>query len=265
MKKSIILLAGLLAVALSGSVQAASCPGGNCTFAVQDSSSNDNFYVYGDGSFAGGQGFFVYNYATKTLGSGLSIGHAPEASFHVADLTNSSARGLIVGQHDASTAAANVIFRKSHGTDLAPTAVASGDYIAAFHGNVWNGSAYITTATINYLMDGTVSTTSAPQAIIFSTGTNNNGSGDPTGKIERLRITSTGDVVIANKGKNAVAAIMPSTATMGFMYVPTVDGALTTCATIGSQYPGHAPLWVNPTNNQLCTCNGATIKCATLN
>jgi len=189
------------------------------------------------------------------IGSGLSAGHAVESSFHVVDVTNSPSRGVIVGQHDGSAAAANVIFRKSRGTDLSPSAVAQGDYIAAFHGNVWDGSKYVTTATVNFQMDGPVTTTSAPQALLLSTGLNSNGAADPGNKIERLRVTSSGDVIIANKGKYSTAATMPVDATAGFMYVPTV----------GSQHAGHAPLWVDTTNSQLCTCVGATLKCGTLN
>jgi len=197
----------------------------------------------------------------KKAGLGLSAGLAPAAPFHLVDLTNAAARGAIIGQHDASAAAANVIFRKSRGTDLAPASVLQNDFIAAFHGNVWDGAKYVTTATVNYQMDGPVTTTSAPQAIIFSTGINSNGAADPGNKLERLRVTSSGNVVIANKAAYSTAAVMPVDATTGFMYIPTVNGTLTTCGSI-TQYAGHAPLWIDAVGNKVCTCIGTALKCS---
>jgi len=197
----------------------------------------------------------------KKTGLGLSVGLSPAAPFHLVDLTNAAARGVIVGQHDASAAAANVIFRKSKGTDAVPAPVAQNDFIAAFHGNVWDGAKYVTTATVNYFMDGPVTTTSAPQAIIFSTGVNGNGSADPGNKTERLRVTSSGNVVIGNKAGSSTAAVMGVADTVGFMYVPTVNGTLTSCASI-TQYAGHAPLWIDVVGNKVCTCNGTALKCS---
>jgi hypothetical protein len=66
MKKSVMLMAGFLAMALAGSAQAATCNG--CAFAVQDSGgTNDNFTVDPSGLVnAGGQ--------PLVLGGGLAMG-----------------------------------------------------------------------------------------------------------------------------------------------------------------------------------------------
>jgi len=158
----------------------------------------------------------------KKSGFGLSTGHAPESSLHLADFLGTAARGLIMGQHNDGNQAANVVFRKSRGTDLAPTAVLTGDYVGAFHGSPWNGTNYVTTATVNYLIDGTVTsgaTGNAPQSMLFSTGLNNNGVADPGNKTERVRITSAGNVILANKGGTASVTPLATTATDGHMYV----------------------------------------------
>jgi len=202
--------------------------------------------------------------ASKKSGFGLSTGHAPESSLHLVDLISTAARGLIMGQHNDGNAAANIVFRKSRGTDLAPTAVLQGDFVGAFHGSPWNGTNYITSATINYVVDGPVTsgpTGNAPQSMLLSTGSNNNGIADPGNKTERVRITSAGNVIVGNKGGNASAALATNV-TDGFIYVPTVAGALTSCSTV-TVVNGHTPIWFDSTNLKVCTCSAGALKCTT--
>jgi len=199
-------------------------------------------------------------------GLGLSTGHAPEAQMHLVDLSGSANRGMIVGQHNASTAAANIIFRKSRGTDSVPASANSGDYIASFHANAYDGTKYLTTATITMQIDpngGAVTSTNLPISLQFMTGINNNGSSDPGNKTDRFRLTFNGNVIAANKGGAATGDVAVGD-TNGHFYVPTVAGSVTSCATM-TTYTGHAPIWIDKTNFKVCSCISGALKCATMN
>ena len=195
-------------------------------------------------------------------GVGLSTGHTAEAQLHVVDTTGGAARGLMLGQHNTGTHAANIIFRKSRGTDLVPTAAASGDYIASFHANAYDGTKYLTTATVAMQVDaagGPVSSTNLPISLMFMTGINGNGAADPGNKTDRFRLTFNGNVIAANKGGSATGNIAV-TDTNGHFYVPTVAGAVTSCATM-TTYTGHAPIWLDVTNFKVCSCISGALKC----
>lgn len=79
------------------------------------------------------------------------------------------------------------------------------------------------------------------------------------GRPERLRISANGNIVTGNLGGSATAD-MATTVTDGFLYIPNVAGALTTCSTV-KQYTGHVPVWFDTTNSKICTCQGTTLKC----
>jgi len=195
-------------------------------------------------------------------GLGLSVGKATEAQLHVVDTAGAAARGIMLGQHNAAATAANVIFRKSRGTDLVPAAVNLGDYVASFHANAYDGTKYLTTATVSMQIDpngGAVSATNLPISLMFMTGINANGAADPGNKTDRFRLTYNGNVIAANKGGSATGPIAVSDVN-GHFYLPTVSGAVTSCATM-STYTGHAPVWVDTTNFKVCSCISGALKC----
>jgi len=82
-------------------------------------------------------------------------------------------------------------------------------------------------------------------------------------RTERLRISGEGNVVTGNNG-GAATADLATNVTNGFLYIPSVAGTLSTCGSV-KQYAGHVPVWFDTTSNKICTCQGATLKCATLN
>ena len=117
----------------------------------------------------------------------------PQATLHVVDNVTGT-RGLLSAQHSTDNGAAVFIARKSRGTEAAQTAVATSDYVAAFHGQGYDGSAYQTTGTLNFIIDGAVSPGNLPMAILLSTGTTT------ANKTERLRISSSGFVTVNSLG-----------------------------------------------------------------
>lgn len=80
-----------------------------------------------------------------------------------------------------------------------------------------------------------------------------------TGRTEKLRITSAGNIVAGNGG-GAASGDLATSATNGFLYIPTVAGALTSCASVAT-YNGHVPVWFDTTNAKICTCQSGAMKC----
>jgi hypothetical protein len=95
---------------------------------------------------------------------------------------------FIGGASNISIARPVLIGRKSSGTLGTPTAVVNGNSIFSFLSSAYSGTQFLNTASINMIVDGTVNTTTVPQAITFETGT--------TSRTERLRINSNGNLLI---------------------------------------------------------------------
>ena len=90
----------------------------------------------------------------------------------------------------------DLVFHSGRGLSLdSPTASGGTDLLGNINFAGHDGSGWHRRATINGVIDGTVSTNTVPTAIMFRTGT--------TSAIERLRITSTG----ALEGQTAYAAV----------------------------------------------------------
>lgn len=106
-------------------------------------------------------------------------------------LSKESGASGLAGVIASPTAGHRIVFKgtKARGTLAAPTAAASGDNVCSLMGAVYDGVITRATAAIEMKVDGVVSSGVAPQRIEFHTG--------PTAAlIERLRITSAGDVGI---------------------------------------------------------------------
>ena len=175
----------------------------------------DVFKVSDDGSFTGGS--FVYDATNKKLGSGLSVGHAPEASFHITDFSGIASRGAIIGQHNDGAQAANLIFRKTRGTDLAPTIVSALDYIGSFHANAFDGVDLETPASVFFRIDNTPAVDNIPTSIIFGTGGNSKGGASPYNKTNRLIMYSNGIVGVGTT--ETTAPTMTGAAANGKLYM----------------------------------------------
>lgn len=80
---------------------------------------------------------------------------------------------------------------RSRGTLLAPTVPLVNDDVVSFLGAVYDGDQTLATGELKFIVDGTVSDNVGPQAFVISTGNTNS-------RIERLRVTSSGNVGIGN-------------------------------------------------------------------
>jgi len=142
--------------------------------------------------------------------------------------------------NDASGPTLNL--SKSRGTSgSAVTAVQNNDAIGSVSWTAADGAAFFSVAAITARIDGTPAANDLPTAITFTTTP----AGSTTGQ-ERMRIDKAGNVVVNT-------AALATTATDGFLYVPTCAGTPTGVPTT---YTGRAPIVVNTTNNKLYFYSG---------
>jgi len=114
--------------------------------------------------------------AGNPIGSFYGEGDAGNMDFFIGGAsTTISSRPVLIG-------------RKSAGTLASPTALVNGHTIFSFLSSGYSGTSFLNTASINMIVDGTVSTTLVPQAITFETGASS--------RVERMRLASSGNVLI---------------------------------------------------------------------
>ena len=110
------------------------------------------------------------------IGSFYGEGDAGNMDFFIGGAsTTISSRPVLIG-------------RKSAGTLASPTALSNGHTIFSFLSSGFSGTTFINTASINMIVDGSVSSTSVPQAITFETGASS--------RAERMRLSSSGNLLI---------------------------------------------------------------------
>jgi len=106
-------------------------------------------------------------------------------------LSKESGPTAFAGIVAASAAGARMVFKgtRARGSLNAPIAPSDGDYTFSLLGSVFDGTTTRATAGIEMRVDGSVSSGVAPQRIEFATGAG-------SGRSERMRVTSAGDVGI---------------------------------------------------------------------
>jgi hypothetical protein len=114
----------------------------------------------------------------------------PGTSLHVIETYTGATRGIMSAQHNDSATGAGMVFRKSRGTDTAPTILSNGDYIGMMYGQGHDGSAYQIPAFLGFRVDGTPASGTVPTAFVVYTGNSSSTWG------QRFRISSTGKVGI---------------------------------------------------------------------
>ncbi len=102
----------------------------------------------------------------------------------------------------SSTSNARPVFigRRGRGTLAVPTVVANNDYLMSFLSSGYDGTGFQNPAAIDFYVDGTPTAGNVPARISFVTGTNG------ATRAERLKIGSTGDVIVNNTQLTVAAA-----------------------------------------------------------
>ena len=92
-------------------------------------------------------GYFSGNVGLGTI--------SPAVQFEVATSSTSAFRGIFSSQYSSDISAAVFAGRKARGTAPSPAAVANGDYLAAYAGLAYDGSAWQTPGFFGYQVNGT--------------------------------------------------------------------------------------------------------------
>lgn len=135
----------------------------------------------------------------------------------------------------SNNASARAVFlgRKSRGTLSLPTAVQADDYLLSLYSSGYDGGgSFQAPATVDFIVDGTVSSGHVPTRISLSTGS---GFSD---RVERLKVGSTGDININN----------------GQLFVHQSDGNVG----VGNSTPGSYKLHINHGSYGLLLDNGSS-------
>lgn len=134
--------------------------------------------------------------ASGNVGVGTS---SPTTKLNVYDAASSilsvqgdSTTTSIVQRSSTDLSAPTIAFRKTRGTVLSPSAVASGDGIGNFLFNAYGGTNYRTISSIVSFVDTYTSDTNISGYLTFNTN------GGTTGVSERMRIDSSGNVLVTN-------------------------------------------------------------------
>jgi hypothetical protein len=150
-----------------------------------------NFNISGNGLVAGNLG----------VGTASPSNFLDVASSGVAPVP----RGITSSLYFSGIPAALFFGRKARGTEATPTAVANGDFLAAFQPQPYDGSTFQRVGAIGFAVNGSVGAGVVPTDIYFFT-TSTVGDG-----IERMRITSAGDVGIGTANPSALFQVGSAT------------------------------------------------------
>tara|TARA_R110000868_G_C10919724_1_gene765572 strand:- start:270 stop:1121 length:852 start_codon:yes stop_codon:yes gene_type:complete len=160
----------------------------------------------------------------------------------VQNLSSAATFGAASYSSSAAFASSIALARSASNTVGAHTTVSDNFDLGAVSFQGSDGTNFVEAARVWAEVDGTPGTNDMPGRLVFSTTAD--GASSPT---ERMRITSAGNVVAG--GSVALA----TTATDGFLYVPTCAGTPTGTPT---SITGMAPIVVNTTNNKLYFYSG---------
>lgn len=147
----------------------------------------------------------INNTNTGKVGIGTAV---PTADLHVASESAAVARGITNSQHSNNVNGGMFKFWKSRGTKASPTSVVDGDSIGMIYAEGYDGTSYVSSARIKFLIDGLVSSGVAPTGVQFFSGTNGGGT-------ERMRITSTGNIGIGTAAPDAKFQVKSGVTSIG--------------------------------------------------
>jgi hypothetical protein len=184
---------------------------------------------YGNGSAPNYFGGNVNIGGTETYPAGSLT--APR--FQITGTTGNATTTSIVGWGTSSS----IFLSRSAGSSIGTRAAVADATVlgqVVFHGD--DGTAFVPAAQIQTVVDGAPGTNDMPGRLVFST--TEDGASSLT---ERMRIDNAGNIVCNT-------AAIATTATNGFLYIPTCAGTPTG---VPKSYTGRVPIVVDSTNNIL--------------
>lgn len=167
-------------------------------------------------------------------GNNVASSFVPSGTKIVASLTTGFPRMMVAAA--SATQSHRGVFEglKSAGTLASPTAIANNEQLMSIISGGYDGSAFVTTGEIKFLVDGTVSTGNVPTAIQFFTGSSSG--------TERLRLTSGGSATFHS------GAALATNATTGHTQIAATAGTPTG---VPESFTGSIAVEPDTTNNAL--------------
>jgi len=156
------------------------------------------FFRTGDATGTGMDGGVVVSESDTPRSTLATNGWVSSPSYFT--VASDHARGNNLSLLSAS-GTSRVVGSCSRGTLAVPTTLISGDQIFRLTASAYDGSNFQTVGSINFEVDGLVSGGVVPQRIVFETGATNTAS-----RVERMRITSGGDLYLGNGETNGSPA-----------------------------------------------------------
>jgi hypothetical protein len=136
-------------------------------------------------------------------------------------VTNTTGIGqMLLGQASADADSFDILYQKSRGTTASPTVITTADELGTIQFMGYSGAGgYVVGAAIKAYSSGTIATTRVPGELRFYTGTD----AAPSVLTQRMSIDNAGKVGIGG-GLVIGTAALATTATDGFLYIPTCAG-----------------------------------------
>jgi len=169
----------------------------------------------------------IHGVVTETLNilGDVGVGHAvtPLARVHIA--SNSLTEMILAGYHATDVNSGRIRLQKSRGTRASPTIVSASDEMGGITWSGYDGAAYLTSARILALVDGTPGTNDMPGALTFAVAAD--GAATVT---ERMRINAAGQVLISDGTSGAAGLGFISQPSVGLRRVSATEVAMRTAA-----------------------------------
>lgn len=166
----------------------------------------------GNNAFSVDGNTFSVDASNHSIGIGTT---APNGRFEIAGTGGSDDDVYLTSSGTTGSFAASLFLRRSAGTPAAPAIVRNGDTIGEMNFDAYNGSSYMHVGKISSVVNGTPAAGSVLTDLFLSTGTST--------PVERMRISSAGNVGIAT---NAPAATLDVAAKAATGTTAGVDGIL---------------------------------------
>lgn len=145
---------------------------------------------------------FSVDATNHSIGIGTT---APNGRFEIKGSGGADDDFYLTSSGTVNSFAASLFLRRSAGTPAAPAIVRNGDTIGEMNFDAYNGSSYLHVGKISTVVNGTPSAGSVPTDLFLSTGT--------LTPVERLRISSAGNVGIATSTPAATLDVAAKAAT----------------------------------------------------
>lgn len=185
---------------------------------------------------------------TVPAASKINLGASGSFNVNIGQSSAQAIVGVTTSDGTDDTTRSLMIFKRDKGTLGSPATVGNNTHLGTFSAQGYTGATYFGSSQIDFYVDGSIV------------------SGRPTGRVEIATGDKAGNVsvgLVVDSGQNVVCnnAAIATSATDGFLYIPTCAGPPTGAPTA---YTGRAPMVLDSTNSKLYVRVGGAWKGVTV-